>query len=114
MTIKVQNNTMVSSTYSTVSDGTDLASIKLDIGDLTIDLNSTYPTYPTYIDTIRDISSDITNSTVNGRKIGQVMEAIEDRLAIIYPPDPEKLEKYKSLKKAYDHYKLIEKLIREE
>jgi hypothetical protein len=46
-----------------------------------------------------------------GRSLGKLLEAIEDRLAIIQEPDPAKLEKFAALKKAYDHYKLMEKLI---
>ena len=40
-----------------------------------------------------------------------MLETIEDRLAIIQDPDPEKLKKFAALKKAYDNYKLLEKLI---
>ena len=49
-----------------------------------------------------------------GRSLGTMLEKIEDRLAIISEPTPEKLEKFAALKKAYDHYKLMEKLIGEE
>ena len=38
-----------------------------------------------------------------------VMEKIESRLAIL-TPDPEKLEHFEALKKAYDHYKALEAL----
>jgi hypothetical protein len=48
-----------------------------------------------------------------GRSLGKMLEAIEDRLAIL-TPDPKKLEKYEALKKAYNHYKLMEKLIGED
>jgi hypothetical protein len=48
-----------------------------------------------------------------GRSLGKLLEKIEDRLAIL-SPDPAKLEKYEALKKAYDHYKLMEKLIGED
>jgi hypothetical protein len=48
-----------------------------------------------------------------GRSLGKLLESIEDRLAILQP-DPAKLEKFAALKKAYDHYKLMEKLISEE
>lgn len=48
-----------------------------------------------------------------GRSLGKLLEKIEDRLAILIP-DPAKLEKYEALKKAYDHYKLMEKLIGDE
>jgi hypothetical protein len=49
--------------------------------------------------------------TVNGRNLSKLMEKIEDRLAILSDPKPDKLEKFAALKKAYDHYKLMEKLI---
>lgn len=49
-----------------------------------------------------------------GRSLGKLLEKIEDRLAILQEPDPAKLEKYAALKKAYDQYKLLEKLIGEE
>lgn len=49
-----------------------------------------------------------------GRSLGRLLEKIEDRLAILAEPDPAKLEKYAALKKAYDQYKLLEKLIGEE
>ena len=49
-----------------------------------------------------------------GRSLGSLLESIEDRLAILQDPDPKKLEKHAALKKAYDHYKLLEKLIGED
>jgi hypothetical protein len=49
-----------------------------------------------------------------GRSLGKLLEKIEDRLAILAEPDPAKLEKYAALKKAYEHYKLMEKLIGDE
>jgi hypothetical protein len=49
--------------------------------------------------------------TVNGRDLSKLMEKIEDRLAILAEPNPDRLEKFPALKKAYDHYKLMEKLI---
>jgi hypothetical protein len=48
---------------------------------------------------------------INGRDISKLFERIEDRLAILMEPSPEKLEKFAALKKAYDNYKLLEKLI---
>lgn len=48
---------------------------------------------------------------VNGKNIVKLLEKIENRLAILLDPDPEKLEKFASLKKAYNQYKVIEKLI---
>jgi hypothetical protein len=45
-----------------------------------------------------------------GRDLGDFLQNIEDRLAIIQEPTSERLEKFAALKKAYDHYKLMEKL----
>ena len=48
-----------------------------------------------------------------GRSLGKLLEQIEDRLAILQP-NPAKLEKHEALKKAYNHYRLMEKLIGED
>lgn len=53
------------------------------------------------------------NITWKGKNLGELLSTIEDRLAILQP-DPKKLEKYAALKKAYDHYKTLEKLIGED
>jgi len=50
---------------------------------------------------------------VGGVSIKKSLEAINDRLAILQP-NPEKLEKYEALRKAYEHYKLLEKLVQED
>ena len=44
-----------------------------------------------------------------GRSLGTMLETIEARLSILQP-DPAKLDKFEALQKAYDHYKLMEKL----
>jgi hypothetical protein len=49
-----------------------------------------------------------------GKNLGEMMTRIEDRLAILLHPDPEKLKQFEALKKAYDHYKIIEALCVEE
>lgn len=49
------------------------------------------------------------NLTVNGANISQILEKIQERLAILVP-DPKRLEKYEALKQAYDNYKLLEAL----
>jgi len=46
---------------------------------------------------------------INGQDLGKFMETISKRLAILVP-DPEKLEHFESLKKAYNHYKTLEAL----
>jgi hypothetical protein len=51
---------------------------------------------------------------IKGHSIVKLLEKMEDRLAILMDPDPEKLEKFQALKKAYDNYKLLEKLCVEE
>lgn len=44
-----------------------------------------------------------------GVSLRETLEKINDRLAILQP-DPEKLEQFEALRKAYEHYKLMEKL----
>jgi len=51
---------------------------------------------------------------IQGHSILHVLKKLEDRLAILQEPDPAKLEKYAALKKAYDHYKTLERLIGED
>lgn len=51
---------------------------------------------------------------IKGRSLEKLLQTIEDRLAILQDPDPKKLEKYAALKKAYDHYKTLERLIGED
>jgi len=46
---------------------------------------------------------------VKGVSIAKALDDINRRLAILVP-DPEKLEQFEALKKAYDHYKLMEAL----
>ncbi len=54
-----------------------------------------------------------TDITVAGKSLKQFMDKMEERLAILVP-DPAKLEKFEALKKAYEHYKLMEKLCQEQ
>jgi len=46
---------------------------------------------------------------INGQDLAEFMEILSSRLAILVP-DPEKLEHFEALKKAYNHYKMLEKL----
>lgn len=46
---------------------------------------------------------------VGGKSLKDFMTKVEDRLAILVP-DPKKLEKFEALKKAYEHYKTMERL----
>lgn len=51
---------------------------------------------------------------IRGRSMSDFMERVEDRLAIVTNPDPVKLAKFQALKNAYDHYRLLEKLLGDE
>jgi hypothetical protein len=53
-----------------------------------------------------------TDITVGGKSLKEFMTKMEERLAILVP-DPAKLEQFAALKKAYEHYKLIESLCQE-
>ena len=58
------------------------------------------------------VSSDAVfdgNIKWKGRDLGKLLETIEKRLAIL-EPNPKKLKKFEALRKAYDHYKLLEAL----
>lgn len=57
---------------------------------------------------------DITGSlTVQGQDLQELLNQINDRLAILVP-DEDKLKKFAALKQAYDNYKLLEQLCRDE
>ncbi len=46
---------------------------------------------------------------IGDRSLKEFMTKMEERLAILVP-DPEKLERFESLKRAYEHYKTMERL----
>ena len=50
-----------------------------------------------------------TDIKVDGKSLKEFMSKMEERLAILIP-DPKKLEQFAALKKAYEHYKLMEQL----
>jgi hypothetical protein len=54
-----------------------------------------------------------TDIKVDGKSLKEFMNKMEERLAILVP-DPAKLEKFAALKKAYEHYKLMEQLCQEQ
>ena len=54
-----------------------------------------------------------TDITVGGKSLKEFMNKMEERLAILVP-DPAKLEQFAALKKAYEHYKLMESLCQEQ
>jgi len=53
-----------------------------------------------------DFAGDI---TLKGVSLSETLDAINKRLAILVP-DPEKLEHFEALQKAYNHYKVLEAL----
>ena len=53
-----------------------------------------------------------TDISIDGKSLKTFMNKMEERLAILVP-DPKKLEQFAALKKAYEHYKLMEKLCQE-
>jgi hypothetical protein len=54
-----------------------------------------------------------TDISIDGKSLKNFMNKMEERLAILVP-DPAKLEKFEALKKAYEHYKLMESLCQEQ
>ena len=50
---------------------------------------------------------------VQGKSMEAWMDAVEQRLCIL-EPKPELLEKYQSLKQAYEHYKTLEAILYEQ
>ena len=54
-----------------------------------------------------------TDISIDGKSLKTFMNKMEERLAILVP-DPAKLEKFAALKKAYEHYKLMESLCQEQ
>ena len=54
-----------------------------------------------------------TDIKVGGKSLKQFMDKMEERLAILVP-NPKKLEQFEALKKAYEHYKLMESLCQEQ
>lgn len=111
----IMNSTMSSSlNYSINSSGT--------IGTGTGNFYYTNPNTGPWITTAQtsprtlDVKGDANfegDIKFKGRSLEELFSKIEDRLAILQP-DPAKLEKYEALRKAYEHYKLMEKLIGEE
>ena len=54
-----------------------------------------------------------TDISIDGKSLKTFMNKMEERLAILVP-DPSKLEQFEALKKAYEHYKLMESLCQEQ
>jgi hypothetical protein len=74
------------------------------VGSSTITANTNHPSLKVTGDA--EFDGDI---KWQGRSLGTMLESIEKRLAIL-TPDPEKLKHFEALKKAYEHYKVLEAL----
>lgn len=59
------------------------------------------------------VNGEDADVVINGKSMKTFMEKMEERLAILQP-DSAKLEKFEALRKAYENYKLIEKMIGED
>lgn len=86
-------------------------------GPVPLQNNGIAPTFysgPTQPATIYVNGEDPTLKTekvaINLNELGEMMKIMRERLLILVP-DFEKHEKYEALKKAYDHYKLIEAMV---
>ena len=55
------------------------------------------------------VLEDKADITIGNKSLKEFMTKMEERLAILVP-DPKKLEQFEALKRAYDNYKLMEKL----
>jgi hypothetical protein len=69
-------------------------------------ISSTSPSGNLQVNGDAEIDGDI---KWQGRSLKEMFNKIEQRLAILVP-DPNKLEHFEALKKAYDHYKVLEAL----
>ena len=95
---------------TTMNSGATNGSYLYSNGSNTIWTTNTTAGFNTISPTM-DIKGDL---IVNGKNIGNILDKIQDRLAILDEPNPEKLEKHAALRKAYEQYKLLEKLIGED
>ena len=69
-------------------------------------INAPTPVVSTEVSGDMSVNGDI---KIKVKSVMEMIQTINDRLFILNP-DPKKLEKYEALKKAYDHYKLMEKI----
>jgi hypothetical protein len=66
------------------------------------------------VDNFSDMMLKVSISDFISETLDNKLEIINQRLAILETPTEEKLQKYAALKKAYDHYKMVEKLLNDE
>ena len=112
----MQNNTILDNDIYTIT----LDSADISLANMASTISVTTP--PQYSFTAAGTSSAelyVTGNaqfdgdiTIRGKSILDTLERLEERLAILQP-DPAKLEKYAALREAYEHYKMLERLIGE-
>jgi hypothetical protein len=68
----------------------------------------TYPSKPSTLQVTGD-AEFAGKVRIGGKDLAEFMDTISKRLAILVP-DPAKLEHFEALKKAYNHYKVLEAL----
>jgi hypothetical protein len=128
LTASYSFNTMSSGSYTTLNTGPYNIGTTMPVGKITIGTgtgvgngssgqylysNGTSGTWATSSKSGLTVTGDADfegDVKIKGVSLAKLIEQIQDRLAILVP-DPAKLEKYEALKKAYNHYKLLEKLI---
>ena len=94
----------ISSTGSGYYSGTVLTSAGSNGTMWSNNINVTQPSLS--VSGSANIAGDL---TVKGVSILETLEKINERLAILVP-DPDRLEKFKALKNAYENYKTLEAL----
>jgi hypothetical protein len=108
-TISPNTITLPSSSYTIGSAGSTLYST----GAGSYNWNNVTTTSPSVNITSDGIDMAAgTDIKVDGKSLKEFMNKMEERLAILVP-DPAKLEQFAALKKAYEHYKLMESLCQE-
>ena len=108
-TISPNTITLPSSSYTIGSAGSTLYST----GAGSYNWNNVTTTSPSVNITSDGIDMAAgTDIKVDGKSLKEFMNKMEERLAILVP-DPAKLEQFAALKKAYEHYKLMEQLCQE-
>lgn len=101
------------STYTIGPTGTTAYTISTGAGAGAYSSNYSYSTSPVNITGSGITMPSTADIKIGDKSLSEFMTKMEERLAILVP-DPSKLEKFEALKKAYDHYKLMEKLCQEE
>mgnify|MGYP006282615775 CR=1 FL=1 len=112
------NNQIFNTTVSTAASGYYSGNVTISSNGSSVPSGSPYiyttnTTNPTglHVSGDSEFEGDI---KVKGHSLLHLMKKMEERLAILQEPDPAKLEKFAALKKAYEHYKTLERLIGED